>query len=573
MRAYEIPLPFANYLGLRSTATPRVNTPSFSAASNFMITEDGIVEPNTITALETILKYRLEAGGELYDGLPEAYSFPYPKLFLGAETALLVYETTLWEIDRSDPTEWVAEQLSPIDHRTGLDFVIPPGDGWDWADFGATWFLFKPEDASDPEKVGCTLFKVNRAGLYGNENHVYGQSAVRINSGAAYRGRLLLGGFAPDRTGTRVQPYDPTTFADLMEHYADCPESFANTESLTYWLKQNTVWWSTIGGGDTLFFFYPELAMQGILEGWEAVPEGGDVRRAPLFEYLRMGQCGWINMESPGRILKVLPFGKNVAVYSTDSVTLLTDVADGIVPTFGRTLALRSGPASKDLIVGDSQEHLWVGGNGDLWKWTAGSAPTNVGYKEFFSGFSLTPAACSVSNHAGDRAYYLSGTSAPTTYALTNGKLAELPCYRGLTSVTDETSDQVGVYAAAPSATLYASFTTCPIDLANRGKKVAVQAELTGSFPASTTTYIKVGTRIAPTADFTWSSYYNFNSQGVVKFRHIGVEFAFQILVVGAGAITPVEQLQISDLKISYQQLDKRFKISIPIGAVEKDAG
>lgn len=593
MRAYTVPLIFSKFEGLAKYSDVAPNSAAFESAINFTLGPNGIVEPNEL--VQFAWSMIPQDGSSTTEELPEPYSYPYPRVFVGSETTLLVYETSIYELLGPFPGNpddyWTWTPVVPTDSSTGLDFVIPPGHGWDFADLGGSWFLFKPPGDLAEGEDGCTIFKPGLAALLGNEPQILGQKKISITTGCAYRGRLILGGF---NTLPQYQPYDAAGFSDVMTNYYERSSGVqwtdvVNLQTLAGWLKPNTVWWSTIGGGDILAFFFPDIALKGLPLGEEPEHDfatAADPRRSLLFDYLARNECGWINMPSKGAIKQLLPFDTVVAVYSADSISLLQDTTgkvSSIPPTFGLRKICGFGVWDKNAAGGDSNEHIFIAKTGDLWKWKAGSRPEWIGLKSFMTHISHSgdKFLISVDESSGSRDYYISGeTTSHTinTYLFSGDKLTQLTATPGVTSVVSQPRGLMAVYDPAgfdtyPTDAGYISFTTCPIDFGNRGKKVLVQLELDADLPTGASVSYYVQTKDLLASDYAMMPYNTppnnyIDSKGIARFRYVGVDFKVGIIIAAQSGTQPYEYIRVRSLKLTYQQLDKRFKSGIEVGGV-----
>ena len=165
-----------------------------------------------------------------------------------------------------------------------------------------------------------TVFHTSHDKMFGMTDKVFVQDDVWIETGCEYKGRALLAGF------------DNTKFWNIQwQHFF---ESWAGKYDLGLDLdlafQDNMVWWSTIGGGDLLWLFYPYLHMTGI----NSIEDAYTMEKPLIFDYLKRNECGFMPMNWQGRVRHLIPFRDVVMGYGDNGVSALRSVVDP-QPTMG----------------------------------------------------------------------------------------------------------------------------------------------------------------------------------------------------------------------------------------------
>ena len=259
--------------------------------------------------------------------------WPFPQLFFGKETILLVCRTKLYIVN---PVTWMLTAVTIL-NTDGTAGTITAGGSWHFIDFHTTWLLTNGV---------CTVFHIPSRNT---ATQAYVSTSWLFNAGCAFKGRMILGGF----TGSW---WNPVLKAKLDELAGD-DAYFATTEPDVNW-----VWWSMIGGGDIFAQVFPETVLEG-------VPYGVFSDENPLLmDNLRLVSSDFMPMDFQGSVRTVLPLGSNlVMVYGDDRVSAIIP-ASSPVPTFGlREKVLDSGICSRAGVASGTLGHLMVDGEGVVW--------------------------------------------------------------------------------------------------------------------------------------------------------------------------------------------------------------
>jgi len=335
------------------------------------------------------------------EGMP--YSWPFPQVFYGRSACLALGETYLKTVDVGT---WAASAVSLYNPLTGAADTVGAGGGvWHFADMGDTYYLFN----------GATvLFK--SGWIDATKTYVWDTSTIA--TGCNFRHRLLLGGFS----GTLFSA-TWTALMDALVAYGlgDFEFSFGQPQS-------NWVWWSSVTGGDHLFWMVPDIAQNGL--------EDADIRALspygatkPYFmEVAKRAVSAFVEMPWRGDVLCLKALRNAVVVYGSGGVTALVPLTIGDVPTFGIRELLPVGVHSRGAVGGDERHHIFVDVTGMMWRLDEQLQLQRLGYQEY--GAVLTGDVV-IQYDAVNREFYLGdGTY---SYVLTESGLAEFGA--ALTSV------------------------------------------------------------------------------------------------------------------------------------------
>lgn len=495
-----------------------------------------------------------EVLSDMFSGnLPSAVSWPFPQLFRGKTITLLAYDDAIYSILNEDTppatvSDWADAKLSVRDYLdTSIDKVIAVGnESWHFVDFGTTWMLIRP---------GIIVFKMFTEGLFSETesslglgaDYVLACSDITMNTGCHHLGRMVSGGF--DKTDI----YDKNPWAEIWnQYYPNTPEPLDTFNNLIS-VDQNYVMWSTIGGGDILFLFFPTLALNGILKGYE-----GGVVRPPYFDHVRRNEMGYMPMNWRGQVLAVLPLGKDVIVYGEDGITRLYQ-ANATVPTYGREDLIFEGIPNRGAVGGDDKEHLCVLNSGEIYKIQEGGLIERLDYATYFSGLTTNEIRISVDPTIGKRRYFICGNaSGITTYTINQYGLSKVAAQLELTSTALFSGGIVGIYTDLADTGVVID--TSIFDLGNRGIKTIREIEL-GLNTASdmiirVTVYASMGTSdsLIPNPITGVVA----NNDGVAYFLTSGVNFKIRVAVLKDGSNEAYEDFALTYIKIYYEQTDRK---------------
>jgi len=197
---------------------------------------------------------------------------PFPQLFKGHNVTLLCDATAIYTVNEST---WALTQLTTYDAlSTSSAKAITSGGPWHFSDFHDTWFLYNGS---------CIVFQANK-----DPGVTLVIDSITITTGCSFKGRGITGGF--DETD-----YWLAAWTTLWNTWINqLPSDAAITASLDA-IGKNFVWWSSIGGGDLLWQFYPSLAEQGSVAG------AAHTSALPLlFDMMKRNEAGFMPMPWQG---------------------------------------------------------------------------------------------------------------------------------------------------------------------------------------------------------------------------------------------------------------------------------
>jgi hypothetical protein len=484
-------------------------------------------------------EHGLEAHSSISDPFTStSVTWPFPQILRGREITLLADQTALSEVDETT-TPWGTTAFTVYDYiNQGSSDSITAGGRWHMADFGDTWYLFNGN---------CTVFRLNIADmLRAGTNPVLVQEDITIQTGCAFRGRLVIGGFNPaDFWGDR--------WADLLGRWASGqPDPVNRTyhhllDAATN-MNNNFVQWSSIGGGDTFFWFWPDLAVTGLLG--RTITHDYDHANPPrpyILEFLERNEMGFMPMPFQGDVVCVKPLGRSIMVYGEDGVVAMPMVSEPF-PTFGCVKLMDVGVLDRGSVGGDDREHVMVDQEGEVWRIDNQLNVKREGYSEFTG--TLTAGEPIIAFDPTEREYYISsgsGSGAVGGYVLTEqglGEMVELP-----TSVVRTEDGLVGITEDGTIGDDLVLITDT-FDLGNRGVKLISGIEV--GIETDQNVDVTVYHRDDMTSAFTLRTASRLNREGWAMVNTSGVEFR---VVVTVAAYTGAE---IDYITVRWKQLGKR---------------
>jgi hypothetical protein len=209
---------------------------------------------------------------------------------------------------------------------------------------------------------------------------VFYSTALRATAGSSYKGRAVMAGFDPERTWN-------TKLREVFALGSKTASSGISSVNAFKGFSDNFVMWSSIGGGDLLFWFDENVSFNFSDVGWiQNGSSGYGVSRRFVLDAFRKNQLGWMPLEWPGMIRGLKPLGSSLIAYGDGGVSELFSVADPVA-TLGQRVISRVGIANGGAVAGDELEHLYMDSSGVLWHLEAGKLPVRLGYEEWFETF------------------------------------------------------------------------------------------------------------------------------------------------------------------------------------------
>jgi hypothetical protein len=370
MREYSLTIDKAFQQGLRVDQRSQRGEDFLSRCTGCKPSQFGLVPEDTITNPFSTTQYSV---------------FPFKQLLRGNAVTILADSTSL-QLANELVTPWDIEDVRLFDaYDTNDEGSIGFGGVWHLVDFWNVWLLFN----------GVTsVFKTHLLGMYGSEDYVFTTDKVKINTGCAFRGRALFGGFDPLN-------YVTADWQSFWEHWIEGNSvRFPNAMQL----GKNFVSWTTIGGGDLLNVFYPNNAVLGTI----SADTSRGVDDSVLFDLYKRNELGFMPMPSQGEVMCIKPLGDGVMVYSSDSVVYLFPVVDP-VPTFGMKKIAGFGIAGRGAVGGTDMSHVCVDTSGCAWSIAPNLAITRLGYNEFLNKILFGEMVVSFDENRNE--YYVSGVT------------------------------------------------------------------------------------------------------------------------------------------------------------------
>jgi hypothetical protein len=415
---------------------------------------------------------------------------------------LLAFDGGLWEVD----TEWALSWVTVYDINTQeeISIVSASTEPWHFVDFYNTWMLFRP---------GSSLIKTNYEGMFGETNRVYQQDSTSVNTGCAFRGRLLIGGFSPS-------DFWNVEWQALLDYWSG---QYKFTIDPTLSMGCNFVMWSAIGGGNILDLFMPSRAVDGVIK-----ESSRSVMDPAYFDSMRRNDSGFMPMTFRGAVLVLKELGNGVIAYGEDGISALVPVSSP-EPTFGLRKIADFGVFGRGAVGGDENQHVFMDWEGDSWVLEQDTqslhSATNymlkrIGYKEFFSGFTVPM----VSYDNRRKEFHLA--SEASSYVLTEqglGQESQMP-----TSLFRYKGSLVGVATADESS--IAMVVTDVFDFGIRDLKTVTTVEL--GIITTGDVYVAVDYRYNKADAFTRSAYVKVNKEGFARIQITALEFRFCVGVV-----------------------------------------
>jgi hypothetical protein len=473
MQEFTLPIQQALVNGLRPRDDVGRNVPYLVSCDRAQPTADGLIPSNMIAN---------PFAASPFD------NWPWPQLIRGSEITFAAGETQISEVNEAvDP--WTIGSSLAIKkfYSPASAFTITSSGVWHLVDFGPTWMLLNGNDV---------ILRTNREGSVGGTNTTFGINEISVQTGCAHRGRAILAGF------------DPTDF--WKEEWQAIFDLWLSKSELTIdpsmEIKDNFVWWTSIGGGDLLSLFDPP---------------------ADYIELFRRNEMGFMPMPSQGTVLAVKSLGENVAIYSLDGVYLLFPVSEPF-PTFGLQKVLDHGIPQRGAVGGDDSVHCFVDQRGDAWRWQAGSGPQKLGYQEYLDD--LVDQEMAISYDPQESWFYISGEDGSSnilSFVLTETGLGTTK--QQVTSVVSAEGQSYGIFENSSDTTT--EIIVEEIDFKFRDLKTLTTVEVGGVFGASDLVYVGVDYRYENDDGWTTGDWVLCNREGFGRPQITALEFRVKVKI------------------------------------------
>lgn len=452
--------------------------------------------------------------------ITDTLSFPFPRLHKMREITYLLGKKTVKSVNES--TWALTSQVIYDANNTGVVATITGGDIWQVVDLGDAYFFHNGIE---------TIFKTGLVAALGDENKLLHQSDVKITTGCIQKGRVWTGGF------TQSGFYNNQWLNEITK------ESRVFKTVITKMLdglKPNSVMWSSIGGGDLLWLFYPFYGMQG-LTGKGYFEDKLELLR----DILEKNEMGSRRMPWQGKVLHMKPLGRDhIVVYGEGGVGLLTPQGTEVAFT---DLEIPDGINNIGAVGGDAREHIWIDSSGVLWSISSRElSPRRLGYDNYFS--SLVGTTLIISFDSNEREFYIdNGTK---HYVYTSSGLSEHG--QTVTSVVNTKGGVVGFgVTAANMADKEFRLTSNVFDEGRRGFKNLAQVAL--DISGNTSLFARTAWRSDRTGSFVNSREVAVNREGTVRLNVTANEHKLKLRAIDYSI------LRLFDAKLHWQGSDKRY--------------
>ena len=519
--------------GLRADFRNKRNSPALLGCNNLKPTAWGLspVEPVVVPI-----------SNEVLSSWSLLLQWPYPRLHRGHKNTFLTSPERLFYVNEGD---WSLQQMDIYSYATPTDLVTPEVGGlWQLVDFYDT-FLFT-------NGRGCVFhFNLRNALGQSTPEKVFYSSALRATAGADFKGRAVLAGFSPDRTWN-------SKLSSIFALGAKSAESGVNFTNLFQGFQDNFVMWSTIGGGDLLFWFDENASFNfnevGLIQDGSS---GYNSSRPFLLDMIKRNELGWMPLEWPGMIRALKPLGNDLIAYGDGGVSALFSNA-----TFG-TLGQRKiglvGILSEGAVAGDEAEHVYMDKSGTLWSLESEKLPVRLGYKEWFQEFIQSEVV--ISFNPDQREWYVS--NGWKTFVLTKQGLGR--SNQIVTSTVYHDGQVLGLGTPEAEVEKQASVVTDVFDFGNSLIKTITSIEF--SFTAQfNNVQVAIDYRYSRNQDFQrtlFKSVPEFAQRGFVAFPVAGIEFRLVMKWADFEQVEPPDQVV-----VKWKQTDKTNLRSRNAGSV-----
>lgn len=512
---------------------------------NFKSTKYGLVpyEPVVNPFSEELL------GGGLLD-----LDFPFPQLFIGKKYTLLAARDKIYYVD---PNDWSAiYELTTYDaENTSTEKSITEGEHWEFIDFWDFWVLTNGH---------CSVFGCAKDRMLGNDYKVYVHDGVPISCGTDHKGRVIFGGFDPTR-------FWGSTWITMWESWYQLNQDTGISHTVPIAdvdvempVGNNFVWWSSIGGGDALFLFFPQTVGQ---DGFISSTYGSD--KPIILDILKKNEQGFVPMPFQGMVRATRPLGDFIINYSDGGVNAMRPVS-GPTPTMEQINLGLGGIACRGAVNGDDKNHVYLDDSGMLVRISGNLEVTPLGYREFFYPLLGTEIIISHSKNPQNNSPF-------GEYFISNGTQGFYLGEEGLGEhkqiVTSSAYFQGATIGFCNElvniADIIGSIGIDVIDAEFPGLKTLEWVRIMGTETIwdegdTPTLSVAIDYRYRMASDTSWKTtgYRKVNREGFVAFPITGLEFRIRI------RIDDYEKLDIDYVEYGIKAGDRRYKRAVSISSI-----
>ncbi len=431
-------------------------------------------------------------------------SWPFPQILRGSEVTLLAAATSIKTVTEASPDWTLSSAITTYDLADpSTEKAITGSDVWHMADFHDSWMLFNGTSV---------VIKTNKEGMFGETNKVFVQNVIAVQTGCDFRGRLIMGGFNP-------ASYFSTEWDSVWAEWLDrLPYAIDTTLND---VNSNFVMWTTIGGGDMLNLFLPELAVNGVIK-----EDVRTINTGMFLDLWKQNQAGFMPMPWQGTVYVVKPLGNGVMVYGKDGIAYLPHVTEPH-PTFGLRKLAPFGIAGRGCVGGNESVHVLMDSSGVLWKIKAGEyGLQKLGYEKFFDDIVDQDVVITYDQSEDD--FIISGedsSSNALSYILTDEGLGRSP--QQVTSAFPLEGALLGV--SSTDASTVPIVVTDTLDFGYRDLKTITTIELGIEVTTDVTTHVAVYYRYNKDAAWVLSTWILVNNVGFARVQATAIEFRLAI--------------------------------------------
>jgi len=480
-------------------------------------------------------------------GLYSRLDWPFPQVFHGRRHTFVctrdnVYYTIPGFEDHLDNTQ----PLDTVKWDTGVSESIPEGGRWDFVDMGDAFYFYNGE---------CVVFSLYEE--FSEQNtRVWINKDLPIGTGARFNGRVVFGNLGPG----------------IFDHFNELVNEIAETEDdLTEGtnsnsqlreppfevdaddFRENTVMWSSIGGGDfPAWLFFPK----GFLK------QRGSVTVGPSWDKVRRrfkrNQLGWMHMPQRGGVIAIEPLGQQAAiVYGENYVTALLPTSGGgdIPATFGKRVLSSVGIKAKAAVATAQGQQVFIGDDNRIRVINTDLQIQTIGYNQFTEDLEKPV----ITYEPREEEFFISDAYSGRAFALS----IDGPFYehgRPVSSIETINAETKAVVhdTRNSGAVLATSF----IDFGQTGRKTITQVDV--DYRGQYQPYIDVAFRHEPSQPMQTLGWEEAGPDGSLPIRVDGREFQVRVYFPSH------EGIEIDDVQIRFQLPDNRFRRGTsanPVGA------
>lgn len=284
-------------------------------------------------------------------------SWPFPQVYVGDEVSLLFDATSIKSLS-SNLT--VGTPLTVKSYANPENnFTILGSNQWHVASFYSTWV------ATNGVNV---VFKTNKEGYSGSTNLVYGDS-FDMQSCCALPGRLMMGGFGSG--------FWNSTYTSLWNSIKSTIDADVN---LSLSLRQNSIAWSSVGGGDMLWPIMVDEMISSHESGSSYATDDNY-----LYDLIKRNDFGFMPMPWQGTVLCVLPYNtRDCIVYGDNGIAHIFYNSE--MNTFGLRKIRDFGILSRSSAVATAYGHFFIDSNNRAAIISNDGNIQDLGYEEWFEG-------------------------------------------------------------------------------------------------------------------------------------------------------------------------------------------